>query len=134
MSQLHFDHFEKALLTLDIGLNRHALAPDDELLRDGVIQRFEYYMDLAWKLIQRYLKSELQIDESYIRSQKDLFREAAKMAFIADAEKWISHYNARNETSHSYNPITAREVFEQATRFFPDAMALLKFFKNAPTA
>lgn len=131
MSHFNFDSYAKALTTLEIGLDRHTLAINDDLLRDGVIQRFEYCMDLAWKLMQRFLKTELQADESLMRSKKDLFRLAAKMGVIHDAENWIAHYNARNETSHRYNPETAQDVFFQAQLFLPDAQTLLRFFQHA---
>jgi len=102
------------------------LDPNDELRRDGVIQRFEYSMDLSWKLIQRYLKIYTEIDEASLRTKKDLFREAARLKLITNAEAWIGHYEARNETSHVYNLETAKAVFERAAMFLPDAKELLE--------
>lgn len=130
MSSLNLDPLEKAVIQLELGINRVELNNSDELLRDGVIQRFEYTIDLAWKFLQRYLKVDLQIDESSIRSKKDIFREAARLKLIDDAENWIAHYEARNSTSHEYNQEVAKAVYSQILLFLPDVKKLLEIFKN----
>ena len=77
MTSLNLEPLEKAIDQLKSGIKQCNTDPENELLRDGVIQRFEYTMDLSWKLLQRYLKHIAQIDESAIRTKNDLFREAA---------------------------------------------------------
>jgi nucleotidyltransferase substrate binding protein (TIGR01987 family) len=131
MAVLSFDPLAKAIAQLERGLTEIASDPENELMRDGVIQRFEYTMDLSWKFIQRYLKEIVQVDETAIRSKKDLFREAARLKLIADAEAWIGYYEARNETSHTYNSETAQDVFAQARLFLTDARDLLEALRNA---
>ncbi len=131
MEALNYDPLDKALLQLEEGLKLAQLEPKNELLRDGVIQRFEYSMDLSWKFIQRYLRHVAQVEETNIRSKKDLFREAAQLKLIADSGAWIGHYNARNETSHVYNSETAASVFLRAAMFLPDAKALLESLRHA---
>ena len=130
MSSLNLDPLEKAIIQLELGINRAEQNNNDELIRDGVIQRFEYTIDLAWKFLQRYLKVDLQIDESSIRSKKDIFREAARLKLIDDAESWIAHYEARNSTSHEYNQEVAKAVYSQILLFLPDVKKLLEIFKN----
>ncbi len=131
MPEFNVGPLEKALKQLEAGLDKMKIDPSDELRRDGVIQRFEYSMDLAWKLIQRYLKVEAQVDEASIRTKKDLFREAARLKLIASAESWIGHYEARNEASHVYNLETAIAVFERAYMFLLDAKELLESLRHA---
>jgi nucleotidyltransferase substrate binding protein (TIGR01987 family) len=129
--ELLVEPLEKAIRQLELGLADIAAQPGNDLMRDGVIQRFEYTMDLCWKLIQRYLKVEVGLDESMIRSKKDLFREAARIKLIESAEAWIGHLEARNSTSHSYDATVAQAVFERAGLFLADARALLKGLINA---
>ena len=124
MISLKLDTLEKAIIQLEKGIERKEQEPTDELLRDGVIQRFEYTMDLAWKFIQRYLRIDLQVEESAIRSKKDLFRESARLGVIDDAERWIAHYEARNYTSHTYNRQTANNVYAQVLLFLFDVKIL----------
>ncbi|NRA73988.1 MAG: nucleotidyltransferase substrate binding protein [Rickettsiales bacterium] len=51
MSHLILEPLEKAITQLEIGMALKEQSSDNELLRDGVIQRFEYTIDLAWKLL-----------------------------------------------------------------------------------
>lgn len=128
--KLDFSSFEKALSRLERAIERSRKAPKDEELRDAVIQRFEYSMDLAWKFLQRILRH-AGVQESAIRTKRDLFREGATMALLADPAKWFAYYEARNETSHSYDEEVARRVYAQATDFPSDARQLLDALRKA---
>ena len=131
MSVLNLGPLEKAIEQLKSGIMQSKVDPDNELLRDGVIQRFEYTMDLSWKMIQRYLKHIAQVEESAIRTKKDLFREAGRLGLITNIEAWFGYYEARNETFHTHDPQIAESVFEQAELFLPDAVSLLEALKHA---
>lgn len=116
MSELYLEPLEKALAQLKSGLVSALGAPENDLMRDGVIQRFEYTVDLGWKFLQRHLREIVQIEESTLRTKKDIFREGARLGLIDDAEAWIAFYEARNESSHRYDAARAQAVFEIATR------------------
>ena len=131
MTNLNLEPLEKAIDQLKSGITQCSTDPHNELLRDGVIQRFEYNMELSWKMIQRYLKYIAQVEESAIRTKKDLFREAGRLRLITNVEAWFGYYEARNETSHTYDPQIAESVFEQAELFLPDAIRLLEALKHA---
>jgi nucleotidyltransferase substrate binding protein (TIGR01987 family) len=79
--------------------------------------------------MQSYFKL-IQVEESAIRSKNDLFREAARLHLIEDAEAWIGHYAARNESSHDYNTEKAEQVYAQAKLFLPDVKKLLETLEN----
>ena len=130
MNSLNLESLEKAIEQLRSGITQSHADPENELLRDGVIQRFEYTMDLSWKMIQRYLKHIAQVEESVIRTKKDLFREAGRLGLITNVEAWFGYYEARNETSHTYDPQIAEAVFKPAELFLPDAIILLKALKH----
>ncbi|MCW5230779.1 nucleotidyltransferase substrate binding protein [Verminephrobacter eiseniae] len=53
------------------------------------------------------------------------------MALIAEAERWMGHINARNETSHSCDASKANAVFERIPGFLLDARDLLQRLINA---
>ena len=131
MPSLNLEPLEKAIEQLKMGIKQSQAESDNALLRDGVIQRFEYTMDLSWKMIQRYLKHIAQVDESAIRTKKDLFREAARIRIITNVEAWFGYYEARNETSRIDDPRIAQSVFEQAELFLPDAINLLEALRHA---
>ncbi|HTQ70048.1 MAG TPA: nucleotidyltransferase substrate binding protein, partial [Acidocella sp.] len=47
----------RALATLDEALAAHARVPEDKLIRDACIQRFEYSYELSHKMLRRYLEA-----------------------------------------------------------------------------
>lgn len=128
-NELNFYALEKAIAVLEDGLLEHAQYPQLLTVRDGVIQRFEVVVDVSQKLMKRVLLDVFRIDAA--RVQKHTAREAASMGLIADAEAWIGHINARNETSHTYDSAKANQVFQTIPGFLPDARDLLVRLKNA---
>jgi len=127
--ELSFEALEKAIAVLEDGLLEHAQYPQLLTVRDGVIQRFEVAVDVSQKLTRRVLLDVFKMEPA--RVQKNTAREAAAMGLIADAEAWIGHINARNETSHTYDRAKANQVFQSIPGFLPDARDLLARLKNA---
>lgn len=123
---LDLSSFEKALVSLKRAISRSQSAPDDEELRDSVIQRFEYTYELSWKMLKRQLEAEVATPvEIDAMGFKDLFREGAVRGLIANPEAWFAYREQRNITSHTYDEEKAAQVYQAALRFFRDAEALL---------
>lgn len=80
----------------------------DEILKEGIIQRFEYTHELAWNVIKDFL-SEIGDVKSY--GSKDATREAFKAELIKDGDVWMEMIKSRNKTSHTYNEETAQEIY-----------------------
>ena len=72
-------------------------------IRDGVIQRFEFCVELAWKTLR----------EGYteINSPKSVMKQAFADGILDHEEGWLHLLDARNETSHIYDEATATTVF-----------------------
>lgn len=119
MSELILNPLADALKSLEKALAQ----PLDEFTRDASIQRFEYTFELCWKMIKRYLKENINLPEGSLR---DLFRQAAQQKLIASPGPWFEYQTARNLTSHTYNEMTADEVYEIAKSFAPEARKLLE--------
>lgn len=89
-----------------------AIADYDKLgldsIRDGVIQRFEFCAELAWKTLREYL-----LDQRYteINSPKSVMKQAFADGILDHEEGWLQLLNARNETPHIYDEATAAAVF-----------------------
>jgi nucleotidyltransferase substrate binding protein (TIGR01987 family) len=75
--------------------------------RDSAIKRFEFTTELAWKLIQVFLRDQKII----CRSPKECLREAYAFGLFADDERWLQMIDDRNITVHTYNETTADEVY-----------------------
>lgn len=100
--------FSEAVKRLTEAIEEYNLY-DVSSIRDGVIQRFEFCTELAWKAVREYL-----IDEGYtdISSPKSVMKQAYADNLINDEQIWIELLNARNQTSHIYDEETAKDIFE----------------------
>ncbi len=131
--KIDFSSFELALGSLKKAVDRAAREPDDEEVRDAVIQRFEYTFELAWKMIKRQLEVESAVpSEIDTLSFRSLMREAAEKGMIQSFEPWMVYREQRNITSHTYNQEKAESVFETATEFLPVAQKLLVDLRERP--
>jgi nucleotidyltransferase substrate binding protein (TIGR01987 family) len=86
-----------------------------EAIKEAVIQNFEVTYELSWKMMKRWL--ERNFGNEYVDgvNRRELFRLASESLLISDVDKWMVYHKARNETSHTYDAITAEEVFVLAT-------------------
>lgn len=104
-------------------------APEKILLRDGVIQRFEFTFELSWKMLKRYLE-QYGLERIDTLNNRDLFRVGCEQGLLRDASPWFHYLKMRNQTSHVYDDAKAREVFCAARDFLPDVQALLAQLKE----
>ncbi len=92
---------------------REALAlPYSEVVRDGVIQRFEFTFELLWKSLQIYLQH-LGYDAS---SPRRVLREAFEAGIIpsdTEGDGWMAMLDDRNLTSHTYDEALAEAVYQR---------------------
>lgn len=118
--ELSLTALKMAAATLKEGL---AHPPANDLERDGVIQRFEYTFELAWKTLKRYLELNYSIEGFNI---KDILREAGKLGLIENVEEWFTYLEARNLSSHTYDKPTAEKAYGRAVLFEKDVNALIE--------
>ena len=117
-SDIQLDELKRAIRRLREALD----LPKSDIIRDSVIQRFEFTVELSWKALQRYLKAS-GISESL--TPKNTFREAAKLGVVSDPEAWIRFIDARNLSSHTYKESLAEEVYARALTLAPFAEELV---------
>ncbi|MCF8303341.1 MAG: nucleotidyltransferase substrate binding protein [Bacteroidales bacterium] len=82
----------------------------EEVIREGLIQRFEYTHELAWNVMKDYAEYQ---GNYHIKGSRDATRLAFKMGLIADGEIWMDMLKSRNETSHTYNEEIAKEIYDK---------------------
>lgn len=82
-------------------------------LKDSVIQRFEFSLELSWKAIKRYLNSEGVIEAT---TPKQTIREAYLQGIIGNGEIWMNMLDDRNITSHTYDKKIADKIFENIVK------------------
>lgn len=118
-----FSNFNKALIKLSeaIAYIKNDLAKKDidvedgktgeildEILKEGLIQRFEYTHELAWNVMKDFLSG---IGNITIYGSKDATKEAFKAELIENGEIWMEMIKSRNKTSHTYNQEIADEIY-----------------------
>jgi len=104
------ENYKKALNTLDQAMVK---PPANDLERDGIIQRFEYCVEISWKSAKKVLKyHEYEAD-----TPRNIVRELAKINWINNPEEWIHFLEARNKTSHLYHEEVATELFQLVPSF-----------------
>jgi nucleotidyltransferase substrate binding protein (TIGR01987 family) len=77
------------------------------LEKEGLIQRFEYTFELAWKTLKDFL--EYKGNEGILGS-RDAIKLAFKLGIIEDGEAWMRMIKSRTLTSHTYDEETANEI------------------------
>lgn len=120
---IDFSKLEEALESLEDGLKA---PPKNDLERDGVIQRFEYTFELAWKTGKKVLD---QVGLA-ANSPRDVIRTMGQQEWV-NAEEWLGYLEARNSVTHIYDARVAGRVFESAKSFAPACRTLFSKLKEA---
>ena len=113
--QQRFSNFNKAFLKLSQAVTQAKEEKLSELETEGLIQRFEYTYELAWKTLQDYIKD---IGISDVNGPSKVLQEALKMELITNSTGWGQLKKSREKTSHTYDPETAEEIKELILSLF----------------
>ncbi len=113
--------FEKSIRRLEEAL-AHDIEEDD-LFLDGIIQRFEFTFESAWKSIKMVLRYS---GEDCI-SPRDCIKSAYKHGWIEDEETFLELLRCRNLTSHTYSFEIAYKVYETIRKNYK---AFIRLFDN----
>ena len=109
---LKVHNFERALERLKEAVER----AQDELDKDGVIQRFEFTVELLWKSLKAIL--EYKGIECY--SPRNCVKEAFKANIIGDDDIVLDMIEDRSLSSHIYDEKTSDEIFERIKNVYLD--------------
>ncbi|MBU3822507.1 nucleotidyltransferase substrate binding protein [Flavobacteriaceae bacterium XHP0103] len=100
----------------------------DDIIKEGLIQRFEYTHELAWKVMKDFLED---VGDVKMYGSKDATREAFAADLITNGDTWMDMILSRNKTSHTYNEETADEIFTKIiNNYQPAFQAFLKVMEE----
>ncbi len=127
---------DRALAQFEIAISAWAANPGDALIRDAVIQRFEFTYELSIKMLRRYLRSVAASDDEVNElTFRDLIRRAGDLKLVqGDVFAWLEYRQARTDTVHTYNESRAIEVAGAARKFTGEARRLLDTLKERTKA
>ncbi len=99
-----------------------------DLEREGLVQRFEYTFELAWKTLKDRLEYE-GMKISPRPTPRNVIRTAYESGLIDDGEAWIDMLTDRNAMSHEYDAeafeAVAHNVHRRYLRLFGKLWELL---------
>lgn len=99
---------------------KEALAQEkNEFIRDSVIQRFEFCVELAWKTSKKMMGTSTT-------APKQVIREMAQNKLIDNVEIWLRAIDERNLSSHTYNEDLAEKVYDFIKNFYSNFEDLSK--------
>ena len=124
---LNISNLEEAYNTLVVCYSDYNINKDSplvEYIEDSCIKRFEYTLEIAWKLvkkvlIQKYGKTEQEL------TMNNLFRFMQGYGYAKDWERWKNYYQRSNETAHEYNLVKSRTLLVLIPDFIKDVELLI---------
>jgi nucleotidyltransferase substrate binding protein (TIGR01987 family) len=101
-----FENYSKAFAKLS-ELHIKPVEDVDELVRDAFFQRYEFCVELAWKLV----KDILEFEQITIKTPREVIKEAVKAGILDDFYVWDQMLTTRNFSSHNYDEKKVIEIF-----------------------
>lgn len=89
--------------------------PETAILRDAVIQRFEFSFELVWKGLKLYLERQGHECGGPRPTLKKAFAEGL-IATPEEADVWLQMLDDRNLTSHAYDEALATRIYQHVVR------------------
>ena len=102
------DDFKNALSRLKEALQEENVT---DIVIDGVLHRFEFTFELAWKTMKDYLEY-MGISEK-TGSPREVIQSAFHSNLIEDGEDWIEMMLSRNTLSHLYDEEESRKIYNK---------------------
>ena len=120
-----FHNFEKAFLQFREAVERFDQL--DDLAKEGLIQRFEYTLELSWKTMKDYLEAEGLI----AKTPRETIKQAFQANLINNGEIWMEMLDKRNIMAHTYDEKNFKEVLEDIVgRFYGEVEEVYGWMKE----
>lgn len=105
-----------------VGRLLEALAkPEDPIVRDACIQRFEFTFEMAWRSLQAYARRE----GLECASPRECIRVGFRLRVIENDPSWLAMVEDRNRTSHTYDEDSAIAIYRALPGYAKLFQALL---------
>lgn len=114
-------NLKKAYIKLDEVRNLYD--GKNDIIRDILIQRFEFTYELSHKTLREFMKYlGVTLENSFPRT---IFKKAYVNNLISDDKVWISLLEDSNSTSHIYNEEMSNEIAKRIIEEYVDAICEL---------
>lgn len=127
--KLRLENLRSAEELLREGIERLHDGKLDELSQAGLIQRFEFTWELAWKTLRDFMFASGQ--EIDVPTPINVIRTAFALNLIAQADDWVDAMRLRNALSHEYDAARSTAALDTiANRYAPLIAALVGRLDN----
>ena len=109
--QYRFDNFKRAYFLLQDAVENYREEELSQLAKEGMIQRFKYCTELAWKTVKDYLENQNVILKQI--TPRAVIKEAVAAKLLSRGEDWMNALDARNKMSHTYEFHKFESVIKQ---------------------
>ena len=103
---------------------------ENEIVIDGILHRFEFTFELAWKTIKDCLEYQGIVEN--IGSPREILKLGFKHQIIDNGDLWIQMMLDRNQLSHIYDEETSRKIYknikESHIKRFEELEEKLRFY------
>ena len=86
-----------------------------DYMRDAAIQRFEFTIELFWKILKKVLSHEKIVSTT----PRDTLAKSYQYKLIDDEAIWLAMLDDRNNTSHAYKEEAAKIIFSNIKKYLP---------------
>lgn len=114
--QYRFDNYKRAFSLLREAIELHQDKKLSILEQEGIIQRFEYTWELAWKSIKDYLENEGVVLKKITPKAAIVAGIEAKL--ITQQQDWMNALDDRNKMSHVYSHAAFAQIIKNIERSY----------------
>jgi len=116
-----FQNFSRAFILLRSAFEDRLLEDLSDLEQEGVIQRFEYSYELAWKTMKDFLEEDGIVITPV--TPRNVIKEAFSAGMIDDGQIWVDMMLHRNLLAHTYDFSKFKEVLDAIEKYYLSALS-----------
>lgn len=120
-----FNNYQRAFILLREAVDLMTTRDLTRLEKEGVIQRFEYTWELAWKLLKDFLDANGVVLDTI--TPVAVIRAAFAAKIIDEADCWMRALDARNRMSHTYDFATFDRIIAEIRQGYLRLLDTLHF-------
>ena len=116
--QYRFDNYTRAYFLLREICERSQKEALEQIAKEGMIQRFEVCVELAWKTIKDYMEQNGFVFAQVLPSA--VIKEAGAAKLLDAPGVWLQALDDRNKMSHTYDFQKFEQVIERIVHVYID--------------
>ena len=130
--KLDISNFERAIVRLEEAIAEYEQDTTRTVVRDGLIQRFEFTYEISHKMLRRFLElTSANPAEFDGMAFQDMIRTGNERGLLlGDWPAWRKYREIRSKANHTHDECVAMEVVKDIPAFRQEASHLKKQLHN----